>query len=260
MAAIDKIYVDNFNNYLLFKKWCKEQPKIKDKYGNECPISDYLIYYNFCSFNDNMSRPIMSAPYYIDAYLIRNCPFDFIQDELKLNYGYRTQEWIDEAYNAVMNRNDKNKDFYTWLKPDDFKIVDGVVTMPNEPISDYELIKNGEMYITPYTQKKYTVGKHIRCIKHPQIQYNRPFGCEFWWVQVNPPDELGYMWYHKDYNSWDFCDEFVATESGSSSTCVKYKTIRAIKRAIRKWKLPIGTTIKCTGRYVCETYIFQVTK
>ena len=108
MAAIDKIYVDNFINYMLFKKWCKEQPKIKDKYGNECSISDYLIYYNFCSFNDDIPRPIMSAPYYIDAYLIRNCPFDFIQDELKLNYGYRTQEWIDKAYNAVMNRNDEN--------------------------------------------------------------------------------------------------------------------------------------------------------
>ena len=35
---------------------------------------------------------------------------------------------------------------------------------------------------------------------------------------------------------------------------------RAIKRAIRKWKLPIGTTIECTGRYIYETYIFQVTK
>lgn len=259
MAAIDKIYVDNFKDYLLFKKWCKEQPRIKDKYGNGCSISDYLIFYNFCSFNDNTSRPIMSAPYYIDAYLIRNCPFDFIQNELKFNYGYRTQEWINEAYNVVMKRNDENKNFYTWLTPTDFKIVDGVVTMPNEPISDYELIKNREMYITPYTQKKYIVGKHIKCIKHPSPRYNTTFG-KFWWVQVDPPDDLGYMWYHKDSNSWDFTDEFVISESGSSSTCVKYKTIRAIKRAIRKWKLPTGTIIKCTGRYICETYIFQVTK
>lgn len=258
MAVIDKIYVDNFQNYLLFKKWCKEQPKIKDKYNNECFILDYLFYYD--SFKENISYPIMRAPYYIDAYLIRNCPFDFIQDELKLNYGYKTQEWIDEAYNAVMNRNDENKNFYTWLKPTDFKIVDGVVTMPNEPISDYELIKNGELFATPYTQKKYTIGKHIKCIKYPQIQYNTPFRRKFWWVQVDPPNELGYMWYHKDRNSWNFSDEFVISKNGISSVCVKYKTIHAIKRAIRKWKLPIGTTIECTSRHVCEIYIFQVTK
>ena len=257
MAAIDKIYVDKFENYLLFKEWCEKQPKIKDKYGSECSISNYL--YQYDSFKDNTYNPIISAPYYIDAYLIRNCPFDFIQDELKLNYGYKSQEWIDEAYNVVMNRNDKNKNLYSWLKPDDFKIVDGVVTMIKEPISDYELIKDGKLYATPRTQKKYTVGKHIKCIKHPSIQYNRSFGCNFWWVQVDPPKELGYMWYHKDYNSWDFSEEFVISKS-RSSVCFKYETIRAIKRAIRKWKLPIGTTIICTGRCSCATYVFQVTK
>ena len=115
------------------------------------------------------------------------------------------------------------------------------------------------MYATPYTQKKYTVGKHVKCIKHPPIKYNTPFGFSFWWVEVNPPEELGFMWYHRNHNSWDFTDEFVICD-GSSSVCHNYKTIRAIKRAIRKWKLPIGTTIECTGRYVCETYVFQVTK
>ena len=258
MAAIDKIYVNKFEDYLLFKEWCEKQPKIKDKYGNECPISDYIFHYDSFKW-ENTSYPIIDAPYYVDAYIIRNCPFDFIQDELKFNYGYRTQEWIDKAYNAVMNRNEENKNFYTWLKPDDFKIVDGVVTMPNEPISDYELIKEGKLYATPYTQKKYTVGKHVKCIKHPSIRYNTPFGFNFWWVDVNPPEELGYMWYHKDHDSWDFGEEFVIN-SRWSSTCVRYRTIRAIKRAIRKWKLPIGTTIECTDRLISDTYVFQVTK
>ena len=158
-----------------------------------------------------------------------------------------------------MNRNDENKYFYKWLTPNDFKIVDGVVTMPNEPISDYELIKDRKLYTTPYTQKKYTIGKHIKCIKHPKLQYNTPFRCDFWWVQVDPPEELGYMWYNSEYNTWDFYDEFVICKN-TSSICCKYKTIRAIKRVIRKWKLPIGTIIKCTGRYTFDTYIFQVTK
>ena len=257
MAAIDKIYINKFEDYLLFKDWCNNQPKIKDKYGSECSISDYL--YQWKSFEDNKEYPIFRAPYYIDAYLIRNCPFDFIQDELKLNYGYKSQEWINDAYNTVMNRNDENKNFYTWLKPEDFKIVNGVVTLLNKPISDYELIKEGKLYATPYTQKKYIIGKHIKCIRHPSIQFNTPFGYNFWWVEVDTPDELGYVWYHKKHNSWDFSDEFVISES-SSSVCTKYKTIRAIKRAIRKWKLPIGTTVRCTGKYICETYIFKVIK
>ena len=156
MAAINKIYVNKFEDYLLFKEWCEKQPKIKDKYGSECSLLDYLFQYN--SFTEGKCYPIFNAPYYIDAYLIRNCPFDFIQDNLKINYGYKSQEWIDEAYSIVMNRNDENKNLYSWLKPDDFKIVNGIITMPNEPISDYELIKNEKLFATPYTQKKYTIG------------------------------------------------------------------------------------------------------
>lgn len=257
MAAIDKIYVNKFENYLLFEEWCKEQPKIKDKYGDECSISDYL--YQWESFENDGSYPIFNAPYYIDAYLIRNCPFEFIQDQLKFNYGYKSQEWIDDAYNTIMNRNDENKNFYTWLTPDDFKIVDGVVTMPNKPISDYELIKNGKLYATSYTQKKYIIGKHIKCIKHPPIQYNTSFGWKHWQVQVDLSEELEYMWYNKKHNTWNFDDEFGVCKN-ISLICVRYKTIRAIKRAIRKWKLPIGATIECAGRYTHETYVFQVTK
>lgn len=255
MAAIDKIYVNTFEEYKLFKDWCEQQPKIKDKYGTEGSLTDYL--YGWGKFEGN--RPIFMAPYYIDAYLIRNCPFDFIQDELKFNYGYKSQEQIDDIYNIVMNRNDENKHFYTWLSPDDFKIVDGVITMPNEPISDYELIKERKLYATPYTQREYIIGDYIKCIKHPSRFYNTPFECNFWWIQVDTPDELGYMWYHEKYNSWDFIDEFVISDH-CSSTCIRYKSIRAVKRAIRKWNLPVGSIVTCSGKYIGDTYKFKVVK
>ena len=57
MAAIDKIYINKFEDYLLFKDWCNNQPKIKDKYGSECSISDYL--YQWKSFEDNKEYPIL---------------------------------------------------------------------------------------------------------------------------------------------------------------------------------------------------------
>lgn len=89
MAAIDKIYINGYENYTKFIKWCEEQPEFKDKYGKECSLMDYV--YKHKDFGEECRIAFM-GPYYIDAYLIRNCPFDFIQKELKLNYGYNYLE------------------------------------------------------------------------------------------------------------------------------------------------------------------------
>ena len=45
MAAIDKIYIDSFKKYKLFKDWCRLQPKIKDKYGKETSLINYVFNY-----------------------------------------------------------------------------------------------------------------------------------------------------------------------------------------------------------------------
>ena len=79
MAAIDKIYLKNYNQYLQFKEWCEQQPSIEDKYGKKAKITDYLYKWDK-PFKD--SYPVFKAPYYIDAYVIRNCPFDFIQEHV----------------------------------------------------------------------------------------------------------------------------------------------------------------------------------
>lgn len=257
MAAIDKIYVHSWDEYIQFKDWCMNQPEIKDKYGRSCKITDFLYKYKEPFENEH---PIFRAPYYIDAYLIKNCPFDFIQKELMINYGHHTQEWIDEAYKTVMERGGNKSEpgeIYYWLSKDDFKIVDGVVTMPNEEPSDYELIRQGQLYDKPTTSAKYNIGMHFKCVKHPYHLFNTAYKCKYWFVDIKLPDGMGFMWYHKDHNSWDFADEFVNSD-GASSTCVQFKTIKAIKRAMRKWKLPIGTIVKCTGRYMADTYEFKI--
>lgn len=254
MAAIDKIYVD-YNQYLLFKDWCEKQPKLKDKYGVEVSLKRFLYHYDK-PFEG--VRPVFNAPYYIDAYVIRNCPLESIQNELMLNYGHWNQESIDKAYETVKNRKPNEESvFYSWLTIDDFEIVDGVVTMPNREKSDYELIKEGKLYNTPYTDQTFVVGKHFKCIKHPAHHYNTPFGYTNWFVQVIEPEGLPYMWYHSTHNSWDFSDEFViCLWSSSTAYC---KTIKALKRLIIKWKLPVGTKIRVTDRLVSDTYEFIVT-
>ena len=121
----------------------------------------------------------------------------------------------------------------------------------------YDQIKRGELYANPTTEKEYKIGKSYRVLQHPRPRYNRPFKRKRWDVSVDIPSELGYMWYHADTNTWDFSDEFVISD-WHSSWCCRYKTIRAIKRALRKWKLPVGTVVTCEGRYLEDTYQFGI--
>ena len=256
MAAIDKIYVNSFEKYKLFKDWCLTQPKIKDKYGKETSLINYV--YNYTEWKDGAVLPICNNPYYIDAYLIRNCPFDFIQDELMLNYGKWSQDMINEAYDVVLKRggNKCESGKFHWLSKEDFSIVDGKIYL-DQGDTDYDLIKAGKLYSTPYTNKNYKVGKAFKIITCPKQHYNRPFKCKRWGVQVDVPEELGVMWYRNGTNTWDFSEEFVISD-WTSNYCTKYKTIKAIKRAIVKWNLPVGTIVTCTGRYVNDTYKFEI--
>ena len=256
MAAIDKIYVDSFEKYKLFKDWCMTQPKLKDKYGKETSLIDY-VFKDTEEWKDGVVLPVCNNPYYIDAYLIRNCPFDFIQKELMLSYGKWSQDDIKEAYDIVMKRGGGKYEsgIYHWLSKEDFSIIDGKISLNKE--SDYDLIKAGKLYATPQTNKKYEVGKSFKIVKCPKQQYNRPYKCKRWFVDVEVPEELGYVWYHSNTNTWDFSEEFVIDE-WNSSMCIEFKTIKAIKRAILKWKLPVGTIVTCTGRYVEDTYEFKV--
>ena len=243
MAAIDRIYLDTQEQYKEFKKWCKEQPLITDKYGVSVPLTRYLNRRFFC------------APCYVDAYLIKNCPFDYIQKELMINYGHWTQDKINEAYRCVKI---KDKTYFTWLSESDFKIINGIVTMPNLEKSDYQKIKDGELFDTPSTKKNYEIGKHFRCTYHPGRHYNRPYEQKHWFIQLTVPEDLGYMWYLGDRNEWVFPDEFAVTDERSNTAFCK--TIRALKRLIIKWKLPIGTVVSATGRYMSDEYEFVVTK
>jgi hypothetical protein len=259
MAAIDKIYVDSYEKYVEFKEWCEKQPPFTDKYGVKEPMTRYLI--TGWEKENWVEHPIASFPFYIDAYIIRNCPFNYIQKELMIRYGHHDQEWIDDAYKSVMKRGGEKAGFgeiYYWLSKDDFKVVDGVVTMPNEKESTYSLIKRGLLLTSPFTDIKYEVGKHFKCIKHPPHFYNFPLNMKNWWVDIILPDGMGFMYYHTEHNSWDFDDEYVIADWSSSTAFIG--TIKALKRHMVKWKLPVGTIVRATGRYISDTYEFVIKK
>ena len=259
MAAIDKIYVNTYDEYQQFVDWCRKQPKLKDKYGEEVSISLYLILWD--KWDGEKSRPIFIAPYYVGAYIIRNCPYDFIQDSLKLNYGYITQEYIDEAYKYVMERNGelgKPGDYFHWLCAQDFEVINGVVTMPNKEASPYELIKSGHSFTKPYDDT-YIPGKHFRCTIKPEIKFNTAIGK--WMINVDIPfsDYHLPMKYCSKHNSWDFASDYV--EAVQTMECDgRFKTIKAIKRNILKWNLPVGSIVTCIDTsFGTNNYRFVVT-
>lgn len=289
MAAIDKIYLNSYKEYKEFQEWLLKQPKLKDKYGTE--ISIYTYFFNWWDdpkyWEKDESHPAFSAPYYVDAYLIRNCSLEYVQKELMLNYGHKTQEDIDEMYNSVINRTPEDQKLiddakgeypskpisWWWLSKDDFKVVNGVIKMPHLEKSYYERIKDGELYTSPTLEGTYEVGRHFKVIKKPypnKCNYPMPYRFKrgnvkrqpFWDVSIKLPDSFEeYMWWHDSskIGTWDFSSEFVENcrWSSSSSAC---PSLKSLKRRILKWKLPVGTIVTLQGRYVGEDYKIIVKK
>lgn len=290
MAAIDKIYLNTYDEYQEFKNWCKAQPMLKDKYGHKISISNYLFTWfdNPKEWEDNKSHPVMSAPYYVDAYIIKNCPLEYVQKELMLNYGHKTQKDIDEMYNTVINRtredqkliDDANGTFpskpisWWWLNEDDFEIVDNVVRMKLLKKSTYEKIKDGELYTSPTLEGTYPIGRHFKIIKLPfynvrcnyPMKYRNKSGVRrqpIWDVGIKLPEEYNeYLWWHDNggkIGTWDFSSEFVSDSKWSSSQAY-CPSLKSITRRILKWKLPIGTIVTLQGIYVGEEYKIIVKK
>lgn len=271
MAAIDKIYITGWDNYCKFREWVEAQPSLSDKYGKKVRLIDYFSKFTEDEWQDkeaglDTTRPVMNNPYYIDAYIIRNCPLDFVQKELMVNYGHWSQERIQNFYDDIKNWNVKeNGPCPYWAKLDDFfRKEDGTLILNGLEKSSYQMILDNELYVEPY-RKGVEYGKHCTMIKSPRNygynNFERPLKGN-WFVDIKLPDG-DYMWYHRGkkffgVGTWDFCDEFV--DSNYASSCAFAKTIASLKRKIRKWKLPIGTKVIATGRYVNEHYEFIVRK
>lgn len=246
MAAIDKIYLKDYDKYTEFKTWCGSQPKLKDKYGKEVSISDYLFPIKKEEWKDN--SPVSLFPYYVEAYIIRNCPIEDVQKELMRNWGHWTQEDIKDYYKEVCSWNGEGAYPY-WARKEDFILhEDGTMTIDGLDKSEYSRILEGELHAKPCVD--YEVGKHFKLPKHLK---NRPSSGK-WYIKIEVADDL--MIYHEGTNTFDFRCEFVSHGGIQSYECVA-KTIGTLKRKIRKWKLPVGAIVLATSR--TENYKFKIT-
>ena len=116
MAGIDKIYVDNYNDYISFINYCKTIQEDIQKLFN-VNIFDYFYFTELTeqSFEiEHNNYPLTNFPYKIDYYLIKNCNVPFIIDRLEDQYG--------EDYIKIKNDDEILND-YTFKKFKKFKII-----------------------------------------------------------------------------------------------------------------------------------------
>lgn len=97
MAAIDKTYLSDYEEYQKFLKWAKETTF---KCPNGTKIYMYNYVYDYWSKEDmkETSRPVMNTPLALDYFLIKYCPFKFVQDEMREVYD---KEYVNSIINGT---------------------------------------------------------------------------------------------------------------------------------------------------------------
>lgn len=235
MAGIDKTYISDWKTFDEIRNWAlKQQFILKNK--QVIRLKDYLYYpylteeewiENERAFKekhpDSTYEVILwNTPTYADIWLIRNCPFEVIQDRLKEQYG---GGWSKTAFT---DHNDPNM---------------------------YEQIKN---YCSIYdTFQRNGLGQKSKVRFHKVLGF--PFRDKkcYWNVNVNPfsingkiikPNYSDSPWYNKNDDAWYFNAEAmpwtynVAYYKGHLS---KKKIVRLVK----KWNFPKHTIVLFTQTY-----------
>ena len=86
MAGIDKTYTSSWEEYRSLVEWCKDKSFVL-KNGDVIRPIKYIYKWEEEDFDGEREIPVWNTPTYLDIWLIRNCPLEFIQERLKEQYG-----------------------------------------------------------------------------------------------------------------------------------------------------------------------------
>lgn len=232
MAAIDKTYLTNWTDYMQLYDWCVSVGTVIDDWGNEFTPLDYLwkgTKEEWLEFTENETseRPVWATSLYLDIYLIRYCPIEFIQERLKEQYG---EGWSKTAFceNSSSYNDIKNK------------------------TSVYDTYVRNGVTNPKFKWDLYTPMKNVKDI--------------VWWVQIKDSswnyDETADYWYNDSevYTPKGMWTSNTATLRGKL-------TKRSIARKLKKWNLPKGTVLQFSasfylknkpGRYTFDGHDFDL--
>lgn len=245
MAGIDKTYISNWSTFKEIRDWAENQ-SFTLKNGEKINLIDYFYYpdlteeeFNKYKEDYNKIYPeyeyeivLWNTPTYVDIWLIRNCPFEIIQDRLKEQY---SGGWSKTAFT---DHNDD--DLYTQIK---------------EHCSIYD------------TYQRNGLGGKAKVTFHNLFGNPiRDKNC-FWWIEVDPywlRDKRTSIetspWYNEDVDMWYWDTEAMPW---TSNICTKRgsMTKKNIVNLIKKWNLPKGTIVKFRtemGRYLYHEFYCTV--
>lgn len=216
MAGIDKTYCKSYKEYSDLINWAKETvftcPNGLKLYPN-----NYIYYWNKNIFNDKDYIPVMNTPEVLDYFLIKYCPFEFVQNTMK------------KAYTTFYNEVKQGISDYDKFDINQVKIA-----------TKYKIIKRPSDKLYPYRpHKRLNLRKNVDLWCVDNLTYN--------YRSFEYSEELKRFIYENELHN----------DSFSMNKFCKCKTIKALCRQLIKAKIPSGTIIKATGYYVGEQWYFK---
>lgn len=243
MAGIDKTYITSYEDYKKVIDWCKDK-SFKLSNGQVIYPSNFIYYpditkeewdENERSFkkqhpDGQYDEILWNTPIYFDIWLIRNCPFDFIQNRLKEQYG---GGWSKTAFT------DHNENLYEQIKNG------------TSPYDTYKRPDTGKIKIELILGKPFRASAMHWFIETP------------YWIKGKKTNS-DILWYNKDVDQW-YANKEALPISSSCKTKQGPLTKKNIVNMVRKWKLPKGTKMTFDGtciingrRYLVTQYLISI--
>jgi len=185
------------------------------------------------------------------------CPNGIIVKPINSCYDLKEEYFNGEDELPIMNTS--NTTDYFLIKYCPLKIIqERMMEVYDEEY--IEAIKNGTSKYDTFVRPE--PGTKLKIIKDSKYHNRKPFSILNYYgkrvtyvtIEVRYNDEL--LWYNDEFDIFTFSHEL--GNRYNSGADLKLKSLKAIMRRIRKWKLPKGCIVDVRGRYVGEDWKFLI--
>lgn len=186
------------------------------------------------------------------------CPNGMIINPLNYCYTWGEEDFKGQRELPVMNT-PQSLDYFL-IKECPLRIIQRRMKDVYGP-EEFQSIKDGTSHYDTFIRP--TPGKKLRMVKDSKFHNRKPYS--FYNSRVNKKITrvsisvyLGEesLWYNEDYDYFLLEDELGIIQS--SGVILRCRSLKAILRRIKKWKLPKGCEVRVRGRYVGEEWIYKV--